>query len=153
MRVPEPLFPFLNRIMRLLLHSPLHGLMSGSIMVIHFTGRRTGQRRATPVRYLREDENRVICFTSRSTGWWHNFRDDRPAQLRIAGQQQSASARAWPGEAPDKEARLRRMLTRFPNDAAYHDIAVSRGQAPTDEQIHQAAQRDVLVVFTLDDSS
>ena len=149
MRVPAPLFPLLNRIVRLLLRSPLHGLMSGNIMVVHFTGRRTGQRRATPVRYLRENEQRVICFTASETGWWHNFRDEQPVELRIAGQRVAARARSWPEEAPQKEERLRHMLTAFPSDAAYHDIVVGRGQAPSDAQIQQAAQRDVLVVFTL----
>ena len=150
MRLPEPLFPILNRIMRLLLHSPLHGLMSGSIMVVTVTGRRSGKRRAFPVRYLREDDGRVICFTSPGTGWWRNFADGRSAELLIAGKRLAASGRAWPGEAEQKEGRLRRMLTRFPSDAAYHDIVVGRGEVPSDEQIEEAAQRDVLVVFTVE---
>ena len=34
MKLPEFLFVIINPIMRLLLNSPLHGILSGSIMVI-----------------------------------------------------------------------------------------------------------------------
>ena len=55
MRIPEPFFPLINRAMRVLLDSPLHGLMSNSILTIRFTGRRTGRVWSLPVRYVRED--------------------------------------------------------------------------------------------------
>ena len=52
--LPEALFPVANRTMALLLCSPLHGLASGSIILLRFSGRHTGKRRATLVRYLRD---------------------------------------------------------------------------------------------------
>ena len=64
-RIPEALFPALNPLMRILLNSPLHRLMSGSVMIIYFTGRKTGKRRATPVRYLKESDACVVCLTGR----------------------------------------------------------------------------------------
>ena len=149
MRIPEPLFPFINRVMKLLLHSPLHGVMSGSIMVLHFTGRRSGKRRSTPVRYLREGAGRVFCLTGRETGWWHNFRAGAEVQLRIKGRTLRATAQALADDDAAKEAALRHMLSKFPSDAAYHGITLKRGQSPTDAQIRQAVARDVLVVFNL----
>ena len=149
MRVPEPLFPLLNRIMKALLHSPLHGLMSGSIMVIHFTGRKSGRRGSTPVRYLR-DEDGLFCLTGRETRWWPNFLAGAPVELQVAGKRLSASAQALPDDADAKAAALRAMLARFPSDAAYHGIDRKRGQAPTAEQMRDAVARDVLVRFALD---
>lgn len=149
MRIPEPLFPFLNQVMKLLLHSPLHGLMSATILVIHFTGRRSGKRRSTPVRYLREGAGRVSCLTGRETGWWHNFREPSEVRLRMEGRTVRAVAQALPDDEAAKEQTLRRMLSRFPSDAAYHGIAVKRGQAPSEAQIRDAVARDVLVVFDL----
>ena len=149
MRVPEPLFPLLNRIMKMLLHSPLHALMSGSIMVVYFTGRKTGRRGSTPVRYLRDDDG-LYCLTGRETRWWPNFLAAAPVELQVAGKRLSGSAQALPDDADAKTAALRIMLARFPSDAAYHGMALKRGQTPTDEQIKSAVARDVLVRFALD---
>lgn len=149
MRIPEFLFPVINRVMRLLLHSPLHRLMSGNIMVVYFRGRRTGRPGWTPVRYLPEGEGGVLCLTGRETGWWPNFLDAAPVELQLAGRRVAATAQALPDDAERKNAALRRMLGRFPADAAYHGIAARRGQPISDEQYRQAVARDVLVVFEL----
>lgn len=147
MRIPEWFFPVVNRVVRLLLHSPLHGVMSGNIMVVYFRGRRTGRRRWTPVRYLPEGEGGVLCLTGRETGWWPNFLDPGPVELQLAGRRVAATAQALPDDAERKNAALRRMLERFPADAAYHGIAARRGQPISEEQHRQAVARDVLVVF------
>ena len=149
MRLPEPLFPILNRVMKVLLHSPLHGLMSGSIMVIHFTGRKSGQRRSTPVRYLRDDDG-LFCLTGRETGWWPNFLAAAAVELQVAGKRLRATAQALPDDTGAKAAALGAMLARFPGDAAYHGMALKRGHTPTDEQMRTAIARDVLVRFAID---
>lgn len=148
MRIPEPFFPLINRVMRALLNSPLHGMLSGSLLVLYFTGAKSGRRRSTPLRYLRQDDA-VICLTGRETGWWPNFRKPVPVELQLAGRRVAAIAHALPDDAERKEAALRRMLAAYPSDAAYHGIAVRRGAAPSPEHFQRAVARDVLVVFTL----
>ena len=149
MRIPEPFFPIINRVMRLLLNSPLHGVMSGSVMVIYFTGRKTGRRRSTPVRYLREGEERVVCLTGRETGWWPNFLEPRDVELQLAGRRVAARAHARPDDTEHKASVLRETLRRFPADAPYHGIVVKRGQEITPAQFEAAVARDVVVTFDL----
>ena len=149
MRIPEPFFPVLNRVMRLLLNSPLHGLMSGSVMVVYFTGRKTGRQRSTPVRYLNEGDTRVVCLTGRETGWWPNFLEPRDVELQLAGQRVAARAHARPDDTASKSSVLRETLERFPADAPYHGIVVKRGQEITPAQFEQAVARDVVVSFHL----
>ena len=149
MRVPEWLFPLANRVMALLLYSPLHFLASGSIMLVRFTGRRSGARRTTPVRYLRESERRLICLTSRRTAWWHNFREAASVELQLAGWRVSATAEAFPEADVEIDAVLRRMLAAHPSDAAYHGIVGKRG-ASDEAQLRRAVANDVLVAFTLE---
>ena len=148
MRVPEQLFPVVNRVMALLLCSPLHILMSSSILLIRFTGRRSGRRRTTPVRYLRESDGRLVCLTSRQTAWWHNFREPASVELQLAGRRVPATAQAFPEAAAEIEAVLQRMLAAHPSDAAYHGIDAKRG-AVDKEQLRQAVANDVLVALTL----
>ena len=147
MRIPEPFFPVINRVMRVLLASPLHGVMSGSVMVIYFTGRKTGRRRSTPLRYLREGDSRVVCLTGRETGWWPNFLEPRDVELQLAGRRVAARAHARPDDAEHKTSVLRETLERFPADAPYHGIVVKRGQEITPEQFESAVARDVVVTF------
>ena len=155
MRVPEWLFPLANRVMALLLCSPLHALASDSIMLVRFTGRRSGARRTTPVRYLREGadgadgEGRLVCLTSRRTAWWHNFREAASVELQLAGRRVSATAEAFPEADVEIDAVLRRMLAAHPSDAAYHGIVGKRG-ASDEAQLRQAVANDVLVAFTLE---
>ena len=77
------------------------------------------------------------------------FSSAAPVELQLAGRRVAATARALPDDAERKNAALRRMLGRFPADAAYHGIAARRGQPISDEQYRQAVARDVLVVFEL----
>ena len=58
--------------MRLLLRSPLHFLMSRSLLLITYEGRKSGRRYTTPLRYTREGEV-IRCFTSGTTQWWRNL--------------------------------------------------------------------------------
>ena len=46
-----------------LLRSPLHGLVSGRIVLLAFTGRRSGRRFTVPVSYLRYGGD-ILGFTS-----------------------------------------------------------------------------------------
>ena len=148
MRIPEFFFPLVNRVMKLLLNSPLHGIMSASVMTIHFTGRKSGRAGSTPVRYLHEDDDAVVCLTSRETRWWQNFSEPAAVELQIAGRRVAATAYARPNDTARKEAVLKRLLDRYPGDAPYHGIAGSRG-APSSAQFNAAVANDVVVDFTL----
>ena len=44
----------LNPAMRGLLRSPMHGLASGNIAILHFKGRKSGRWLKTPLSYMRE---------------------------------------------------------------------------------------------------
>ena len=151
MRIPDTLFPFINRFMRILLNSPLHGLMSGSVLVVYYTGRKTDRRRWTPVRYVRQSDSTVACLTGRETGWWPNFLEPRDVWLQLGGRRLAARAHAHPNDAQRKAEVLREVLRRFPADAPYHGIVLKHGQEMTPAQFEQALARDVVVSFDVID--
>lgn len=74
MRIPETFFPLINFGMRLTLHSPLHFVVSRSILLLTFTERRSGQRYTIPVRYMQVGDV-VRLFSSPHANWWRNLRD------------------------------------------------------------------------------
>lgn len=52
MKIPHGLFALINRIMVLLLRSPVHRLFSRSVLAIGYTGIRTGRTLWVPARYM-----------------------------------------------------------------------------------------------------
>jgi hypothetical protein len=54
-----------NSIMAFILRSPLHGLLSGSTMLITYTGRKSGKSITLPTNWVR-DENTVFVTSLRA---------------------------------------------------------------------------------------
>jgi hypothetical protein len=105
----------LNPIIRLLLASPLHPLLSGSVLLLTYTGGRTGRQHTLPVQYAREG-SRIVVLAGDSVHkrWWRNLRRPAPVQLRIAGTTVKATGSVI-ADNPDRSAELTRLyLGRFP---------------------------------------
>jgi len=86
-----------NPTVGLLLRSPLHRLLSGGLMLISVTGRRSGRTYTTPVQYVRANED-LYVITRRGRGWWRNVGRETPVRLRLAGRTLDATASIVPGE-------------------------------------------------------
>jgi hypothetical protein len=83
MPAPRAMFRIMNPLMKLMLLSPFHGGMSRRLMVLTFTGRKTGKRYATPVGFLRGKSGSILVFTH--SAWRNNFKQPAPVTLRIQG--------------------------------------------------------------------
>lgn len=143
MRLPEPLFLLINPMMRILLRSPLHFVQSKSLMLITFTGRKSGRRFTTPVRYVRVGDT-VRCFTSPANRWWRNLRGGADVSLRIAGRELPYWATIQEDPAAVREA-LKHYLGLYPQDAAYHEIRLNRDRSPVARDLDRVAQHAVVV--------
>jgi deazaflavin-dependent oxidoreductase (nitroreductase family) len=150
MRLPEPLFVVINPVMRALLRSPVHFFVSRSLMLITFTGRKSGRRYTTPVRYIRVD-GMVRCFSSAESRWWRNLRGGAVVSLRIAGKEQPYQALAIENDPPRIRAALEHYLALFPGDAAYHGIRLNRDKSLVAEDLERASHDAVVVEARLAD--
>lgn len=84
-----------NPLMRALLASPLHGLLSDRLALITFTGRRSGRSYTIPVIYELDGELlRIPVEWPQRKRWWRNLRDEAPVQLRLRGRPRHGRARA-----------------------------------------------------------
>lgn len=144
MKVPEPLFVFINPVMRVLLRSPLHRLLSSSIMLVRFNGRKTGRIFVTPVRYLR-DGNRVYCYSNKGTQWWRNLRNNGTAWLTVAGHESRYLTRVIEDDPGEVRAALEVYFRQFPQDAAYHDVRLDRDKRPNATDMDRAAVEAIIV--------
>lgn len=144
MRLPEPLFVVINPVMRTLLRSPLHFFLSGSLMLITFTGRKSGRRYTTPVRYVRVD-GLVRCFTSSENLWWRNLRGGALVSLRIEGRERPYQAVAIDADPQRIRAALQHYLALFPQDASYHGIRLNPDKSLLAEDLDRASKHAVVV--------
>ena len=151
MKIPVPILLLFNPLVIALLKSSLHSLMSKDVMLITFTGRRSGRSYTTPVSYVREGQT-VRCFTSGDTAWWRNLRDGACVSRRIRGEEQRGHAEAISGEPKRTADALAAFLARLPRDAAYYDIALDSNGKPDPADLERAAQDMVLVEIALNPS-
>ncbi|MCY4656780.1 MAG: nitroreductase/quinone reductase family protein [Gammaproteobacteria bacterium] len=151
MKIPEFLFPLINPMMKLLLNSPLHPLMSHSVLVLYFKGRKSGRKYSTPLRYHRDDDV-VRCFTSGETNWWRNFHDSSPASIQIRGERQNIVGKLVDAGTEVKRDILLNYLLAFPADAVYHNVRRQKGIL-VEEDLDAAAAHCRIVEFSKNVSS
>jgi hypothetical protein len=137
---PEGLLRVANPAVKFLLGTPLAGRLRRQMMVLNFTGRKSGRQYSVPVSAHRLDNT---LYALASAGWTANFRDGANAEV------------LWDG----KKTTMRGELIRDPATVAdlAHRAAESYGaknaqrlmglkfrdnRVPTVEEFTEAAQRD-----------
>ena len=137
---PEGLLRAVNPAVKFLLGTPLAGGLRRQMMVLNFTGRKSGRQYSIPVSAHRLDN---ALYALASAGWTANFRDGATAEV------------LWDG----KKTTMRGELIRDPATVAdlSHRAAESYGaktaqrmmglkfrddRVPTLEEFTEAAQRD-----------
>lgn len=99
------------------LRSPAHRLLSGSIDLVRYTGRRSGRRITTPTQYARVGDD-VVILVGRPDAkqWWRNFRDPGDLEVLVRGEWLPMTGRVLTGaREPDAAAQLlKSYLDRFP---------------------------------------
>ena len=65
-----------NPVVRAVLRSPLHGMLSGGLLLLTYTGRRSGTVYTIPVGYRREGDALLVTVGwPEHKLWWRNLRE------------------------------------------------------------------------------
>ena len=131
--------------MKFILRSPMHSMVSKTVLLITFTGRKSGKIYTTPVDYS-QDGNHVYVFTHAS--WWKNLRGGAPVTLRLRGQDVLGLAEAV-DEKSAVAAGLAQHLRKVPSDGKYYGVTFDEGGNPRAEQVEKAAQTAVMIRIEL----
>ena len=136
-----------NEFMKVILRSPLHGMLSGSTLLITVTGRKSGKAFTTPVNYVRQGD--VLTITSlRERTWWRNLRGGGPVALRLQGQEVKGSATVAQDD-PGVAAGLTTYLSQVPQYAKYLGVALDSNGQPCAQDIARVAQDRVVIKVKL----
>lgn len=128
-RSPSGIFWFMNHVSNPLvvaaLRSPLHGLLSSSLMLITYRGVKSGKSYTLPVQYARAGkEIAVVVGMPEQKTWWRNIGEDTPVELHLCGEKRTARATRIEGARDPEEAfRLASIyLGAFPGSAGLYGI-------------------------------
>lgn len=141
--LPPWAYAVVNPAMKFLLRSPLHGALSGALMILIFEGRKSGRRYETPVNY-KEEGGKLYTFSH--TAWSKNFEGGAPVALRLRGKLVRATARVV-----EEPALIARLISRVSSD--HGEQMAERmgllGRGPDGARQLQMPRGSRLVEFTL----
>ncbi|CPW54652.1 nitroreductase/quinone reductase family protein [Mycobacteroides abscessus] len=136
--------PWVNKVVRGVLRSPLHPVLSGNIALFTFTGRKSGKEYNVAATYVR-DGDVLTVFTDRT--WAKNLRDGRPVTALVRGRRLEGTAELATG--PQIAGPLTEMLLRVPRDAKYHNVRRNPDGSLNSSDINRAAARESMVTIQL----
>jgi deazaflavin-dependent oxidoreductase (nitroreductase family) len=137
--------PFVSAVLR----SPVHRLLSGQVLLLTVTGRRSGRAYTFPVGYVREADALTI-LSGRHT-WWKNLRGGAPVAVLLAGRQRTGRAEVIEDRAAVL-AEVDRLVARYGRKGAGQRIGVALDTTPppTGEDLALAMQGHAVIRLFLD---
>ncbi len=84
LKPPRPVRILANAIATTILRSPWHRMRSDRLLLLTFTGRKSGKKFTTPMRYVQEGETlRLLVVRS---PWWKNLLEEATVHVLLRGQ-------------------------------------------------------------------
>ncbi len=138
--------PIINSAMRFVLRSPLHGMVSNTVMLITFTGRKSGKTYTTPVSFSQHDD---LVYAFSHADWWKNLRSGAPVTLRIRGRDLQGLPEPIAEDKQAIAAGLAAHLRKVRSDARYYGVTFDDAGNPRAEEVEKAVQTVVMLRFQL----
>ena len=136
-----------NPLMKFMLSTRLQVLVSRRLLLLAFTGRRTGRRLTTPVSYVRDGSAVLVPAAG---GWWKNLANGRRVQVRLRGSWRDAVPEVI-RDPTDLANVLASMLIANPAISLFTGVALGRDGRPDPVALKREVQRGfVLVRLQLD---
>ena len=140
-------FRIMNPVMIALLRSPVHGMLSSTIMVISFKGRVSGKTYSIPVSYYRAGDQ-VYCFTHAK--WWRNMTDSAQVELLVRGGKMTGQAVAVVEDEERKAAILGQMLAVNKMDARFYAVTFDVDGNQNKDEVTAATEQAVMIEINVE---
>lgn len=118
-----------NPIVAAILRSPAHRLLSGALLLITVTGRRSGRQFTFPVMYAADGDDLLIFVgMHEQKQWWRNLRGGARVTVRVRGREERRDAELLTGDRQSLAEPLAVYLRRFPKagDAVTDEVVMVR---------------------------
>lgn len=140
-----------NPIIISILRSPLHWLLSNQMMLLNYTGRKSGKAYQTPVSYVelddKPDEHLLLVLSKPGRTWWRNLCGGTDLSLQLRGKVRRAHAEVFMADAaiPD----LTTYALRLPDVAKSLGIGFDADRKPIADDIKKLSKGWLIVRFKL----
>jgi hypothetical protein len=149
---PENLAKVVNPIMKALLRSPLHRLVSNHLMLLTFEGRKTGRTYSVVVGRHELEGTLVVPTGTTGRRWRLNFRGGTPVFVTIVGRR--LHGRGELVEDPEEVTRLHRLLLNRLGlkNARRLGLRVNADRWPTEEELKAILAGRGVISIELDEA-
>ena len=93
---PRPVRILANAIATTILRSPWHRMRSNRLLLLTFTGRKSGKEFTTPMRYVQEGETLRLRVVR--SPWWKNLVGEATVHVLLRGEMRTGTAEVLPEE-------------------------------------------------------
>jgi len=124
----------LNPLMMGILRSPLHGLLSGGLLVLEYRGRRSGRELRLPLSYVSHAGNVYLC--TRSSKWVSNVRGGADVVAVIRGRRVAMRAEVLDPCSAEAVDALRVFVTANPGTGVkLYNVARGQNGSPVEADL------------------
>lgn len=126
-------------------------MLSGQLIIITYTGKKSGMKHTLPVRYAKSDDKLIVVTGyHRHKKWWRNLRRESAINVRYRGKWIEASAMAYEGDLAVIASLLPAYLRRFPASARIRGLTLDpSGNVEDAERLREAAKKIVMVIIRM----
>lgn len=144
----KALYSVINPVVKFILSSPVHGLMSRNTVLLEFKGRKSGKTYTTPVSY-RAMNGQLHCFTDKANKWWHNLRGGGDVGLTLRGRRMTGKPSVLADGSAEVQTALHDLLVASPRDAAHAGVAFDADGRPVASDVARASKDLVFISIEL----
>ena len=135
----------LNPLIRWLLRSRLHFLMSGELLVLEYRGRKTGNTYAIPLAYVTH-AGQPHCMTRLGTSWLTSVVEAPSVTIWLRGKRLSATAERIPSASPDARPAFAAFLSANPGTARMlYRVRVDSRRQPDANDLEREIHNSVVI--------
>ncbi len=138
---------FANSIASVLLRSPLHGIMSSFLVLLTFTGRKSGKQYTIPVGYGRKG-NTLSIFTDNK--WYKNLQVNPEVKVRLQGKECSGTAEVILDDKERTAQEMQDFVSRSKQAARAYGVTFDADGKINQELLRKAAENWVLILVHLE---
>ena len=145
----KTLYALINPVVKSILRSPFHGLMSRNTALLEFKGRKSGKTYTTPVSYHAPSVDRVHCFTEKRNRWWRNLAHGDEVRVTLRGLDTSGKPTVVADGSPQAREALRDFFIATPRDASIAGVAFDGEGRPVEADLAKASESLVWISIAL----
>ena len=135
---------FINPIMIFLMRSPLHFIVSHSVLVLYVFGTKTGKLYRIPVSFFEHRKGLLTCVTDKPNIWWKNLKEEKEIKIIFKGKEIKSKINIEPENFDYILPKLNALFTHSRIDGFFGNVGYKNG-LPIEHDVKNAASRMVLI--------